>query len=71
MDNPFVTENGKIQTLRHQDGSEFRVLDAPFDAGEPTPSRPGPELGEDTDALLAELGYDADKIATLREKKIV
>ena len=71
MDNPFVTDNGKIQTLRHQDGSEFRVLDAPFDAGEPTPTRPGPELGEDTDALLTELGYDAPKIAALRERKIV
>lgn len=71
MDNPFVTENGKIQTLQHQDGSEFRVLDAPFDAGEPTPAQPGPELGQDTDALLAELNYDAGTIAALREKKIV
>jgi len=71
MDNPFVTDNGKIQTLRHQNGTEFRVLDAPFDTGEPTPARPGPELGEDTDVLLAELGYDADKIAGLKERKIV
>ena len=71
MDNPFVTENGKIQTLRHQDGTEFRVLDAPFDTGEPTPARPGPELGEDTDSLLADLGFDEAKIAALRGKQIV
>jgi len=71
MDNPFVTENGKIQTLRHQDGTEFRVLDAPFDTGEPTPARPGPELGEDTAALLEELGFDEAKIAALRDKQIV
>lgn len=71
MDNPFVTDNGKIQTLRHQNGTEFRVLDAPFDTGDPTPARPGPELGEDTDVLLTELGYDADRIAGLKERKIV
>jgi crotonobetainyl-CoA:carnitine CoA-transferase CaiB-like acyl-CoA transferase len=71
MDNPFVTENGKIQTLQHQNGTNFRVLDAPFDTGEPTPARPGPELGEDTEALLAELGYDEAKIATLRDRQIV
>ncbi len=71
MDNPFVTENGKIQTLTHQNGSEFRVLDSPFDAGDPTPARPGPELGEDTDALLEELGYDAARIAALKGRQIV
>lgn len=71
MDNPFVTDNGKIQTLRHQNGTEFRVLDAPFDTGDPTPARPGPELGEDTDVLLTELGYDADKIFQLKERKVV
>jgi succinate--hydroxymethylglutarate CoA-transferase len=71
MDNPFVTQNGKIQTLTHQDGTEFRVLDSPFDAGEPTPARPGPELGEDTDALLDELGYDAARVASLKDRKIV
>ncbi len=71
MDNPFVTENGKIQTLRHQDGTAFRVLDSPFDAGEPTPARPGPELGEDTEALLTELGYDESEITDLRGKQIV
>ncbi len=71
MDNPFVTQNSKIQTLTHQNGTEFRVLDSPFDAGEPTPARPGPELGEDTDALLCELGYDAEQISTLKEMNIV
>ena len=71
LDNPFVTENGKLQTLAHQDGSEFRLLEAPFRTGEPTPDRPGPELGQDTDALLDELGYDADRIADLKARQIV
>ena len=68
MDNPFVTENGKIQSLRHQDGTDFRVLDSPFDAGEPTPARP---LGEHNDEILTELGYDEIKIADLRKNQIV
>ena len=32
---------------------------------EPT-YRPGPSLGQDTDAILAELGYGADDVARLR-----
>jgi crotonobetainyl-CoA:carnitine CoA-transferase CaiB-like acyl-CoA transferase len=71
MDNPFVTENGKIQDLVHQNGTPFRVLDCPFGMGEPTPNRPGPELGEDTDDLLTELGYDTKRIAQLRDKGTV
>jgi crotonobetainyl-CoA:carnitine CoA-transferase CaiB-like acyl-CoA transferase len=30
-----------------------------------------PELGEHTDALLAELGYDADAVAQLRQHNVV
>jgi crotonobetainyl-CoA:carnitine CoA-transferase CaiB-like acyl-CoA transferase len=33
--------------------------------------RAAPDLGQDTDRLLAELGYDADRIASLREKAVV
>lgn len=71
LENPFVRDTGKLQTLTHQGGSPFRMLNAPFRTGEPTPNRPAPELGQDTDALLAELGYDAAKIVALRERRIV
>jgi crotonobetainyl-CoA:carnitine CoA-transferase CaiB-like acyl-CoA transferase len=71
LENPFVQDTGRIQTLTHQGGSPFRMLDAPFRTGEPTPDRPAPELGQDTDALLTELGYDAAKIAELRVRRIV
>ncbi|MGE0260655.1 MAG: CoA transferase, partial [Alphaproteobacteria bacterium] len=71
LENPFVTENGKLQDLMHQSGVPFRLLDSPFRAGAPTPNRPAPELGEHTDALLTELGYDTAKIAGLRSRGIV
>lgn len=71
LENPFVTGNGKIQSLTHQSGEEFRLLDAPFRTGEPTPDGPGPELGEDTDALLTELGFDGDAISGLRSNGVV
>lgn len=71
LENPFVVAQGMIQTLTHRDGSEFRMIDGPFRAGEPTPNRPGPELGEDTEALLKELGLGAERIAALRKAKIV
>jgi crotonobetainyl-CoA:carnitine CoA-transferase CaiB-like acyl-CoA transferase len=32
---------------------------------------PGPALGEHTDAVLAELGYDAERIAALREEGVI
>ena len=71
LENPFVTENAKLQDLVHQSGAPFRLLDSPFRAGAPTPNRPAPELGEHTDALLGELGYDAAKIAALRSRGIL
>lgn len=71
LDNPFVTDNGKIQDLTHQDGTPFRMLESPFRTGAPTPNRPGPELGQDTDDLLGELGYDAARITELKARGIV
>jgi crotonobetainyl-CoA:carnitine CoA-transferase CaiB-like acyl-CoA transferase len=71
LENPFVTGNGKIQTLVHQSGEKFRLLDCPFRTGEPTPDRPGPELGEDTDALLRELGLGSERITALRKSGVV
>ena len=40
-------------------------------AGEEAPARPAPALGEHTEALLQELGYDEARIKKLRDSKII
>jgi len=40
-------------------------------AGEEAPARPAPRLGQDTEALLQELGYDAERIRSLRDAKVI
>ena len=37
----------------------------------PDPSGAAPQLGADTDAVLASAGYDAETIAGLREEGVV
>jgi crotonobetainyl-CoA:carnitine CoA-transferase CaiB-like acyl-CoA transferase len=42
-----------------------------FDGGDALPTRAAPRLGEDTDALLGELGYSPSAIAAMRGKAAV
>jgi len=42
-----------------------------FAHGGPSIEQPPHEMGEDTDAVLGELGYDATAIARLRQAKVV
>ena len=71
LENPFVTERGRIQELSQPGGQKFRLLATPVQLpGEIFPARPGPTLGGDTDAVMEELGYDADKRAQLRQNGV-
>jgi alpha-methylacyl-CoA racemase len=42
-----------------------------FDRSVPETPRPAPALGQHTDAVLAEAGYDADAVAALRAAGVV
>jgi crotonobetainyl-CoA:carnitine CoA-transferase CaiB-like acyl-CoA transferase len=72
LENPFVRKRGRVQPLQHQSGTPFELLATPVQLpGEPMPDQPAPEIGQDTDELLHELGYDEDRIAQLKQHKIV
>jgi crotonobetainyl-CoA:carnitine CoA-transferase CaiB-like acyl-CoA transferase len=64
-------------THRHRSAAGVDgALDVPLAAfkfahGGPTIETPPPELGADTDSVLAEHGYTADQIAALRQAKVI
>ena len=68
LDNPFVAERGSIRDYRYPDGRAARMVASPIRVSSTElPQRAAPALGADTDALLKEIGYDAARIARLRE----
>ena len=72
LDNPFVTEHGRIQTLTLPGYGDFRMVAPPVRCeGDEAPARAAPRLGADTDAILGDMGYDAARIGTLRAAKVI
>jgi|JI10StandDraft_1071094.scaffolds.fasta_scaffold108964_1 crotonobetainyl-CoA:carnitine CoA-transferase CaiB-like acyl-CoA transferase len=67
LDNPWLDTIAMKQTVAHPDRADLQVLASPIRIdGERLPGRAAPLLGADSDAILGELGYDADEIARLR-----
>ena len=72
LDNPFVHATGMVQTIDHPDLPDMRVLANPIRIdGQRLPTQAAPLLGADTDAILREIGYDADAIDRLRSAAVV
>jgi crotonobetainyl-CoA:carnitine CoA-transferase CaiB-like acyl-CoA transferase len=72
MDNPWLTTIGMRDQVAHPDNPELKVLANPIRInGERLPNRAGPLLGADSDAILAELGYDVGDVARLKAEGIV
>jgi crotonobetainyl-CoA:carnitine CoA-transferase CaiB-like acyl-CoA transferase len=73
LDDPHVRARGMVQELTHPQAGRVKGLGNPvkLSATPPEMRRAAPRPGEDTDAILAELGLDAPTVATLREKGIV
>ena len=70
VDDPQVQANGYTVPLQHASEGTFRVVSAPIVFGR-TPGRvqkPAPELGQDTEMVLLNLGYTWDDIAALKEQ---
>jgi crotonobetainyl-CoA:carnitine CoA-transferase CaiB-like acyl-CoA transferase len=71
---PQVAARRMVRELTAADGRTYRVVASPIHSGgEPFCSpRPPPEIGEHSGEVLREwLGYAADRIALLREQRIV
>jgi crotonobetainyl-CoA:carnitine CoA-transferase CaiB-like acyl-CoA transferase len=68
-----VAARGMKVTVRDPEGREMDLLGSPFQINGVAPSMPSPPpmLGQDTDALLTELGIDAARVAELRRQGIV
>lgn len=62
-----------IETIAHPDRPEgLRILSSPILVdGDKVPNRASPKLGQDTDRLLDELGYDEGDVARLRSEGVV
>jgi len=73
MDDPAVQHHDMVHTYDHPDVGRLRLMGQPL-AFTDTPTRdpgPPPLLGQHTDQVLKEAGYDATTINELRAKKVV
>jgi len=73
VEDPHYRERDMILKQKTRDGHEIEVPGiVPKLMGTPGQVRSSaPKLGDDTDAVLAELGMSAEAIAQLRNKKVV
>lgn len=70
---PHVQARGLVTEVPRAGQSAQAQVACPikFSAGLPAPRHIGAALGADTEAVLAELGYSAEQIATLKAQKVV
>ena len=70
---PHIEAREMAVEVDHAKAGRTRVLGVPFKLSTTpgTVRRPAPTLGQHTDEILGELGYDAAAIADLRSRKVV
>jgi succinate---hydroxymethylglutarate CoA-transferase len=71
LDSPFALERGVIWQVPHPERRDFRMVGAPVRSGDEAPRRPAPPLGADSDAVLAECGFDEAGIAALKRDGVI
>ena len=70
VDDPQVHANGYVTTLTHAEEGDFKILTPPiqYDRTPGMPLSPAPELCQDTETTLLELGYTWDEVIVLKEQ---
>jgi crotonobetainyl-CoA:carnitine CoA-transferase CaiB-like acyl-CoA transferase len=73
LNDPQLEAREMVRTLMHPTVGATRVIGAPIKLSDTEASvrTPPPVLGQHTDAVLSEIGYDSAAIAALREKSVV
>jgi formyl-CoA transferase len=73
LDDPHARARGMVQELPHPQAGRVKGLGNPvkMSATPPLMAKAAPTLGEDTDAVLRELGLGVGEIATLRSGNVV
>ena len=68
----FVAAEDRVWSYPHPEREDFRMVAPAFRLpGADMPHRPAPALGADTEEVLRQAGYDAGRIAQLRESGVV
>jgi formyl-CoA transferase len=69
---PALRASGSVVEVQHKERGSYLTVGSPIKFSEFTPEiTASPLLGEHTDDVLAELGYDADTVAALHAKGVV
>jgi crotonobetainyl-CoA:carnitine CoA-transferase CaiB-like acyl-CoA transferase len=70
---PQIRDQEMVVSVEHPGHGEVKMLGFPikFNEAPCRIRRPAPDLGADTDAVLRELGYSPENIASLREAGVV
>jgi formyl-CoA transferase/CoA:oxalate CoA-transferase len=73
LDEPYIEERGLLESSDHRVSDKLETLKTPiFLSGKPAPlRRRAPMLGENTEEILRELGYSAQRIDELVEHDVV
>lgn len=70
---PQALANGYITTVEHPSLGTLKVVGPPVRLSETPPAvkTPAPELGQHTEEILLDLGYDWEQISALREAEVI
>lgn len=72
LENPFVAEQGMIVEQDYPERKKIRTISCPVHvSGEAQGKRICPEMGADTEEVLHSIGYSQERIARLKEEKII